>query len=365
MIDKVYYCKFVFKKNRKMKNIILIIGVTLSVIGCGVDTKEISSVDTESLSYTLAAQKYTESFQHLPSQSSKPSNMKTSAKVALGHALFYDTRLSLEGNNSCNSCHNLATYGVDNKPTSLGDAGENGGRNSPTVLNASLHASQFWDGRAEDVEEQAGMPILNPVEMAIPNEEFLITRLKSIPSYVTAFEEAFPKEEEPLTYNNLKKALGVFERQLLTPSRFDDFLAGDDKALSLQEKKGFLSFNLLGCVSCHSGAVLGGQQLQKFGLYNEYTKLTNSEKVDFGKFESSGKESDKFIFKVPSLRNVEKTAPYFHDGSVNKLEDAIQVMGMTQLGRELTNAELENITAFLKSLTGTVPQEYTSAPRMY
>lgn len=348
-----------------MKKIIIITTISFFILSCGSKPKEISAVDKESLSYALAAKKHIDNFEQLPRSSSNPKNRKTAAKLELGHTLFYDTRLSLEGKNSCNSCHNLATYGVDNKATSVGDAGELGGRNSPTVLNASLHASQFWDGRAKDVEEQAGMPILNPVEMAIPNKEFLIKRLKGIPAYVQAFKAAFPEDEESLTYENLTYAIGVFERELLTPSRFDEFLSGDDNALTVQEKKGFLSFNLLGCVSCHSGAVLGGQQLQKFGLYDEYSKLTQSEKVDFGRYEATAKESDKFIFKVPSLRNVAKTAPYFHDGSVEKLEDAVQVMGMTQLGRALTKDEVENITAFLSSLTGTVPEQFTSAPRMY
>ncbi|MCT4583049.1 MAG: cytochrome-c peroxidase [Flavobacteriales bacterium] len=346
-----------------MKKIILILGVALGLVSCG-EESAITAVSPH-LAYDLSARKYTENFEELPTQSINTENKRTTNKVELGHHLYFDTRLSLEGNNSCNSCHNLATYGVDNKATSTGDAGGNGDRNSPTVLNAALHASQFWDGRAKDVEEQAGMPILNPVEMAIPNEEFLVTRLKGIPAYVKAFEAAYPKEEEALTYQNLQKAIGVFERELITPSRFDEFLAGNDSALSLQEKKGFISFNLVGCVSCHSGAVLGGQQLQKFGLFEEYVSLTGSEHVDYGKYQSSGEEKDKFIFKVPSLRNIEKTAPYFHDGSVDQLEDAVQIMARTQLGKTLSSSEIENITAFLNSLTGEVPAKYKQAPKMY
>ncbi len=346
-----------------MKKIILILGVAINLVSCS-EESNITTVNSD-LAYDLSARKYIVNFEKLPTQSTNPENNKTAKKVELGHHLYYDTRLSLEGNNSCNSCHNLATYGVDNKATSTGDAGGNGDRNSPTVLNAALHASQFWDGRAKDVEEQAGMPILNPVEMAIPNEEFLVNRLKGIPSYVAAFQAAYPEEENPLTYSNLQKAIGVFERELITPSRFDAFLAGNDSALTLQEKKGFISFNLVGCVSCHSGAVLGGQQLQKFGLFEDYIALTGSEHVDYGKYQSSGEEKDKFIFKVPSLRNIEKTAPYFHDGSVDKLEDAVQVMAKTQLGKTLSPAEIENITAFLNTLTGEVPEQYAKEPRMY
>lgn len=346
-----------------MKKTILTIGVAISLLSCTQENK-ITDISAD-LAYDLSARTYTKNFEALPKNASNSENKKTAQKVALGHRLYYDTQLSLTGNNSCNSCHNLATYGVDNKPTSTGDNGGNGDRNSPTVLNAALHASQFWDGRAKDVEEQAGMPILNPVEMAIPSEDFLITRLKGIPSYVEEFKVAYPNDEESLTYKNLQKAIGLFERELLTPSRFDQFLAGNDSALTLQEKKGFISFNLNGCVSCHSGAVLGGQQLQKFGLFEDYVKLTGSEHVDYGKFQSSGEEKDKFIFKVPSLRNIEKTAPYFHDGSVGELEDAVQVMAKTQLGKTLSQSEVENITAFLKSLTGTVPEEYQKAPKMY
>lgn len=346
-----------------MKNIIILLGVATAFVSCNQDS-EITIVNPN-LAYDLSARTYTENFEQLPKSSVNPENKRTAKKVTLGHRLYYDTQLSLTGNNSCNSCHNLATYGVDNKPTSTGDNGGNGDRNSPTVLNAALHASQFWDGRAKDVEEQAGMPVLNPVEMAIPNEDFLVKRLKGIPAYVSEFKEAYPKEEDALTYHNLQNAIGLFERELLTPSRFDDFLAGNDSALTLQEKKGFISFNLVGCVSCHSGAVLGGQQLQKFGLFEDYAKLTGSEHIDYGKFQSSGAEKDKFIFKVPSLRNIVKTGPYFHDGSVTDLKDAVQIMAKTQLGKTLSPSEVENITAFLNSLTGEVPTEYTKAPKMY
>ncbi len=199
--------------------------------------------------------------------------------------------------------------------------------------------------------------------MAIPSKQFLVDKLKKIPSYVKYFSLAFPNSEDPITYQNLQKAIGVFERELLTPSRFDSFLNGDENALTSKEKDGFVVFNTAGCVTCHSGVALGGNMLMKFGLFEDYAPLTNSSKVDFGKFESTGKESDKFIFKVPSLRNVEKTYPYFHDGSVDKLEDAIQIMAKTQLGKTLSNQEVDDITAFLSSLTGEIPSEYKLAPK--
>ncbi len=181
-------------------------------------------------------------FQPLPALAENPANAVTPEKVQLGKALYFDKRLSKTGNNSCNSCHNLNTFGVDNLATSKGDAGKFGDRNSPTVLNAAVHTTQFWDGRAKDVEEQAGMPILNPVEMDIPSKEFLISRLKEIEYYKNAFAAAFPEAKEPLTYDNLAKAIGAFERTLLTPSKFADYLAGNTEALTHEQKLGLQAF---------------------------------------------------------------------------------------------------------------------------
>ncbi|GIV43347.1 MAG: cytochrome-c peroxidase [Bacteroidia bacterium] len=282
--------------------------------------------------------------------------------VNLGYHLYHDTRLSMKGNNSCNSCHNLNTFGVDNKPTSPGDEGKNGERNSPTTLNAALHAFQFWDGRAKDVEEQAGMPILNPIEMNIPSKQFLIDRLKKIPLYQDLFKKAFPDSKEPITYENLQKAIGAFERKLITPSRFDKYLAGDKSALTLQEKKGLLAFTTNGCTQCHTGALLGGNQFQKFGVYANYWEHTGSKKIDEGKYVVTKDTNDKYIFKVPSLRNIEKTGPYFHDGSVASLDSAVKIMGRVQLGKEIDEEDTQNIVAFLKSLTSDIPKEYKQTP---
>lgn len=358
-----------------MKKTIIFSILGLAVVACGSESNEVTHTannttktvqdKTEESRESDETEPFISNFSSLPLTADTKDNPFSEEKLDLGQHLFFDTRLSLKGNNSCNSCHNLSTYGVDNEPTSLGDAGKRGGRNSPTVLNASLHSSQFWDGRAKDVEEQAGMPILNPVEMAIPDEAFLMKRLSEIPAYVEAFSTAFPDDENPLNYTNLRKAIGVFERRLITPSRFDKFLEGDKDALTAEEKKGFITFNKVGCVACHSGVLLGGDKLQKFGLVKDYWKLTNSEKIDEGRFLVTGNEADKFIFKVPSLRNVEKTAPYFHDGSVNSLEDAVQVMAMAQLGKTLSDDEVKDITTFLKSLTGTVPQKYKEAPTAF
>lgn len=282
--------------------------------------------------------------------------------VNLGYHLYYDTRLSQKGNNSCNSCHNLSTFGVDNQPTSVGDEGKNGDRNSPTTLNAALHAFQFWDGRAKDVEEQAGMPILNPVEMNIPSKAFLVDRLKKIPFYQELFKKAFPEAKDPITYENLQKAIGAFERKLITPSRFDKYLAGDKTALTLQEKKGLVAFTTNGCTQCHTGALLGGNQFQKFGVYANYWEHTKSKKIDEGKYVVTKDTNDKYIFKVPSLRNVEKTAPYFHDGSVASLDSAVKIMGRVQLGKTIDDEDTQNIVAFLKALTSDIPKEYKQKP---
>jgi cytochrome c peroxidase len=291
-----------------------------------------------------------------------PENPTSPAKIDLGKVLYFDNRLSKDRNNSCNSCHNLSSFGVDNLALSPGDAGKNGERNSPTVFNAALHSTQFWDGRAKDVEEQAGMPILNPVEMAIPDEKFLVKRLKGIDLYTKMFANAFPDEQDPITYDNIKKSLAAFERTLITPSHFDQYLLGDANALSLEEKKGLKSFMDAGCITCHAGPLLGGNMFQKFGLKGNYWDLTKSAVIDEGRFKITGEEADKYVFKVPSLRNVEKTSPYFHDGSVAGLEDAIAIMGTMNSGKELSQEEIKNIAIFLSALTADVSQETKTPP---
>lgn len=267
-------------------------------------------------------------------------------KVALGRALYFDTRLSKDQKISCNSCHKLNTFGVDNEPTSPGHKGQRGGRNSPSVYNAALHIAQFWDGRAANVEAQALGPILNPIEMAMPSEAAVLERLKKDQKTVDSFKAAFPGEADPVTYKNVGAAIGAFERTLLTPSRFDDFLKGNNDALSAQEKKGGELFVKTGCVACHNGATIGGQMYQKLGLVKEY------QTKDMGRFEVTKQESDKKVFKVPSLRNVAKTGPYFHDGSIKTLDQAVSLMAEHQLGKQLSNEDISDIVTFLGSLTG-------------
>jgi cytochrome c peroxidase len=285
-------------------------------------------------------------------------NAITQAKVDLGRMLYFDKRLSVDNDLSCNSCHHLDKFGVDNEKTSAGHKGQRGDRNSPTVYNAAFHFAQFWDGRAADVEAQAKGPILNPVEMAMPAEPEVVARLQAVEGYRKAFAAAFPGETDPITYDNLARAIGAFERKLVTPSPFDDFLAGNDKALTTEQQEGLAVFLDTGCTVCHSGAVIGGQMYQKLGLVKPYPTQ------DPGRAKISGNEAERGFFKVPSLRNSAKTAPYFHDGSVATLEQASRLMAEYQLGRTLTDADVTKLVAFLGSLTGAIDPDYTREPKL-
>jgi len=289
-------------------------------------------------------------FPALPKSFALASNPGTDEKLALGKMLYFDARLSKNHDVSCASCHMLDKFGVDGEPTSTGHKKQKGGRNAPTVYNAAGHFVQFWDGRAANVEEQAGGPILNPVEMAMPSEKAVLDVLKSIPGYGDAFKKAFPADKDPITYDNLKKAIGAFERTLATPSRWDKFVAGDASAITDDEKAGFKTFDAVGCPSCHTGALVGGTLYKKLGEVKPYPGLK-----DNGRFDVTKQEVDRFSFKVPSLRNVDKTGPYFHDGSVKTLDEAVKLMALHQLGKELKAEEVTSIVTFLKALTGEVP----------
>jgi len=270
---------------------------------------------------------------------------KNAALIKLGKKLYLDPRLSINDQISCNSCHRLDNFGVDSQPTSPGHEGKRGGRNSPTTMNAALHIAQFWDGRAKDVEEQALGPILNPIEMGMPSEAAVVNKLKKIEEYKALFAEAFKDEKDPFQYKNIGKAIGAFERTLLTPSRFDDYLKGDENALNDSEKRGLQKFIHMGCATCHNGVAVGGNSYKKIGVVKPY------ETKDMGRFEITGLEIDKKVFKVPSLRNITKTAPYFHDGSVATLDKAIEEMAEHQLGREVGPGFINDVKAFLGSLT--------------
>jgi cytochrome c peroxidase len=347
-----------------MKNIAVLLIVSVILIACGGRQDSEKADQVSSAEFPGLQAKSSAFFGELPTSAPNEANPSSEAKILLGYTLYFDNRLSKEGNISCNSCHNLTTYGVDNLPTSPGDDGTFGGRNSPTVLNAALHISQFWDGREPDVEAQAGGPILNPVEMAMPDEDFVMTRLKGIEGYKELFANAYPGEEDPYTYQNLKNAIGVFERELITPSRFDKYQAGDVSALSSAEQKGLQTFIDQACITCHMGNLFGGAMYQKMGLFGNYAETIGSDNDDFGRFSITQDENDKYLFKVPSLRNVAKTAPYFHDGGVESLAEAVKIMGKLQLNKDLTEEQLEEIGTFLNTLTGKVPKKYQAAPLM-
>lgn len=317
------------------------------------DVKEISSFDPEKEKELKAqADIFFTSISQVPKEDI-PSN-----KIALGKMLYFDTRLSLDGTISCNSCHDMNTYGVDNLALSPGDTKELGNRNSPTVFYAHLHSMQFWDGRAKDVEEQAEGPILNPVEHNIPSGEFLAKRLREVEEYQTLFKEVYPDSAQPITFATITNAIGAFERQLAPMSRFDEWLDGDKDALSTHEKEGLKAFIDNACITCHNGPALGGSMLQKFGLYGDYWEHTKSGVIDNGVFDLSKNENDRYVFKTPGLRNVEMTYPYFHDGSVESLEEAVRIMGKLQITNELSEEDVQSITAFLKALTADVDDEF-------
>jgi cytochrome c peroxidase len=275
----------------------------------------------------------------------------------LGKKLYYETALSASGEMSCNSCHMLDKFGVDNEPTSLGhDKKTRGERNSPSVYNAYFHLAQFWDGRAENLTEQAKGPVLNPGEMGMTGEGAVDELLKASKEYQRLFAEAFPDQEDPANFNNMAAAIAEFEKTLSTPAPFDAYLSGEENALNAQQKKGLETFMQVGCTTCHTGPGLGGQMFQKFGLLKgPYWEYTGSENIDSGRVKVTNSGMDKFSFKVPALRNVAKTAPYFHDGSVASLAEAIKIMGTTQLGKDLSEEQVNDIAAFLESLTGEIP----------
>lgn len=281
-----------------------------------------------------------------PIKAVKPKNPEL---VELGKMLFFDPRLSKSGWISCNSCHNLSMGGTDNIPTSIGHAWQQGPINAPTVLNATMNLAQFWDGRAKDLKEQAGGPIANPGEMA-STHELAVSIVNSIPQYRTKFEKAFGSDKVDI--DRVTTAIAAFEDTLVTPgSRFDKWLEGDKEALNKQELEGYQLFKSSGCTGCHNGPAVGGALYQKFGVHHPYKTDSKIE----GRKAVTGKDTDLNVFKVPTLRNIELTYPYFHDGAVWTLEEAVKTMGKLQLDRDFNKKEIDSIVAFLKTLTGEQP----------
>jgi cytochrome c peroxidase len=307
----------------------------------------------------LTYEKLVAFFQPPPAVPRVPAPEDTEARVALGRMLFFDTRLSKNHDVSCNTCHDLAAYGADHRPLSQGHKGRTGRRNSPTVYNVGGYIAQFWDGRAATLEVQAEGPLFDEVEMAMPDDRRVVATLTSMPEYVKRFQEAFPGEKKPVTLANVTKALAAFQRQLTTPSRFDQFLAGQQEALTAQERQGLELFVTSGCITCHGGPAVGGTSFQKLGLVEPYPKTE-----DPGRYEVTRDEEDRMKFRVPTLRNVEKTAPYLHDGSVAQLDEAVRVMARYQLGKTLSPDQVEALVAFLRSLTGELPAQGLAAPEL-
>ncbi|MBU1362556.1 MAG: cytochrome-c peroxidase [Gammaproteobacteria bacterium] len=271
------------------------------------------------------------------------------ALVELGKKLYFDPRLSKSGFISCNSCHNLSMGGTDNIKTSIGHNWNEGPINAPTVLNSSLNLAQFWDGRAADLKAQAGGPIANPGEMGF-SHTLAVNMLQTIPGYVAEFKKAFGTET--VTIDEVTKAIAAFEETLVTPnSRFDKYLKGDKKAITKDELAGYQLFKDTGCVACHNGPAVGGNSFQKMGLVEAYKASSPAE----GRSAVTGKDADRFNFKVPTLRNVEMTYPYFHDGAANTLPEAVDTMARIQLGKKFTADENAKVVAFLKTLTGDQP----------
>ena len=301
-------------------------------------------------------------FGPLPQVMLSEKNPVTPEKVKLGKTLFYETRISVDGTVSCAKCHPVALYAADGLRKSIGNNCKVNPRNAPTLFNAAGQISAHWIGNRTDVEDQAKQSVIGPPSFGMPSYEAVESKLKGIKGYVDLFKEAFPDESNPVTVDNFAKAVGSFERTLVTPSRFDLFLKGDITALREQEKRGLKTYIQAGCIMCHSGPYAGGQTYQKFGIFEPYWNYTKSELVDEGRYIVTKNEADKYFFKVPIHRNVAKTAPYFHDGSVDKLEDAVWIMGKIQLGKDLNKAQVEEIVTFLKFLTGKIPEDALKVP---
>ena len=280
-------------------------------------------------------------------------NPATPEKVLLGKVLYFDPRLSASGLISCNTCHNVGMGGVDYQETSTGHKWQKGPRNAPTVLNSVFNMAQFWDGRAADLEQQAKGPVQASVEMSNTPERTVET-IKSMPEYVTLFKKSFPTEKEPVTFENMAKAIAVFEATLITPrSAFDQYLGGKESALASSEKEGLKIFMDKGCAACHGGVNMGGSAYFRFGVIAKPAAEIMS--GDQGRFKVTGVKSDEYLFKAPSLRNIALTSPYFHSGKVWSLKEAVAVMGNAQLGIALNEQEVDRIEAFLQTTTGEQP----------
>jgi cytochrome c peroxidase len=298
-------------------------------------------------------------------------NATTPEKVELGKMLYFDPRISINGTVSCFSCHNVMEGGDDHRATSIGVHGQKGGRNAPTVWNAAFHSVQFWDGRAASLEDQAKGPVVNPIEMGMSDLDAQLKRLRAIPGYKSHFVAAFGASDDPITVDNVAKAIAAYERTLITPnSPYDRYVEGDSNALSAQQARGMETFDRIGCTTCHSGAAFNGPPLpigqgffMKFPTFTDNTYVAKYKLMeDAGRLAQTANAADKNMWRVPTLRNLVYTAPYMHNGTVKTLDEAVRVMGKTQLNKDIAAGEVEDIVAFLEALTGEFPVQ--TMPRL-
>ncbi len=298
----------------------------------------------------------------LPLSMPTDENPITPAKVKLGKWLFYESRISVDGTVSCAKCHPLSLYGADGLPKAKGNNCREIPRNSPTILNVAAQIAQHWNGNRTSVEDQAKQSLIGPPSFGMPSYASVEKILKGIKGYAEMFLEAFPTAGEPVTVDNFAQAVGAFERTLVTPAPFDAFLKGNAGALTDRQKRGLKTMLDSGCLACHGSPYLGGQMYQKFGLFAPYQTYTKSSSLDEGRSAVTKNEADKYVFKVPVLRNVAMTRPYFHDGSVGPLEEAVWIMAKVQLGKDLSREQVGDIATFLNALTGRIPADALTLP---
>ena len=330
---------------------------TASASGSIVASHSLTAADNSGL-LTTAQQV----FQPLPKDIATPEFPITPERVELGRTLFFDPRASVDGTASCVRCHVPSLYGTDGLSKPHGAHDKINPRNAPTVLNAALQFNAHWRGDRKNVEDQATQALIGPASFGNPDYASAMKRIKDIPGYSEMFQKAFPGEQDAVTPENWGRAIGSYERTLVTPSRFDQFLSGDQQALLSAEQLGLRAFVEIGCATCHNGPGVGGGMFQKFGVVEDYWKETRSTEIDKGRFDVTHDDADMYIFKVPTLRNVARTPPYFHDGAVNTLPEAVRIMAKVQLGKDLAERDIADIVAFLGSLTGQLPDEFRNAP---
>ena len=301
-------------------------------------------------------------FKPLPKDAGTAEFPITPDRVELGRKLFFDPRISVDGTVSCSRCHLAALYATDGLAKAKGAFDKVNDRRAPTVFNAALQFKAHWRGDRENVEDQASRAPTFPESFGNPDNASAMAKVKAIPGYAEFFQKAFPGESDPVTIGNWGKAIGAYERTLITPSRFDEYLTGKTQALSEPEREGLRMFMDTGCSGCHNGAVVGGGMFRKFGVVEEYWKETGSREIDKGRFDVTNNPADMYVFKVPGLRNVSMAQLYFHDGSVRTLPEAVRIMAKVELGKTLSAKDTDAIVAFLGSLTGSVPKSFAEAP---